>query len=76
MVPPQNPGAGPEAQDRRNGDRGWNGWPIAASCVPMLAGAAMLFIAHRVGILFMILFTSCTAIMVLLMAGIGHAHRK
>jgi hypothetical protein len=76
MVASQSPGAGPPPQDRGKGDRGGNGWPVVAACIPMLAGAATLVLTHRAGVTFLILFTSCTAIMALLMAGNGHAYRK
>jgi hypothetical protein len=46
-------------------------WPIAASCLPMLAGAAALVVFHRASVLFLITFAACTALLALAMAAIG-----
>lgn len=53
---------------RRTGHRSWNGWRVAASCIPMLAGAATLMVVHRAGVAFLILFASCTLLLVLLVS--------
>jgi hypothetical protein len=55
MAPPQDLGAR-HPPDRRKDDRGGNGWPIAACCIPTLAGAVTLVLAHLVGVTFLILF--------------------
>lgn len=70
LAPPHPP------PDRRKRDRGGNGWPVAACCIPLLAGAVMLVLAHRGGVTFLILFASCTALNALLMAAVGHTHWK
>lgn len=38
----------------------------------MLGGAIALVLTHRAGVVFLILFTSCTALMAVLMAGVTH----
>jgi hypothetical protein len=76
MVGSQNSGAGPQARPAWKDAPGGSGWPVAASCVPMLAGAAALVLTRRAGIIFLILFASCPAILFLLMAGVYHAHRR
>jgi len=40
----------------------------------MLAGAVGLILAHRAGVVFLILFASCTALVALVMAGISRLH--
>ena len=50
---------------------GHNGWRVAASCVPMLAGAVTLMLVHRCGVAFVILFASCTLLLVLLVSSTG-----
>lgn len=72
MTPPQDLGARHPPPGRRKDDRGGNGWPVAAGCIPTLAGAVALVLAHRGGVTFLILFASCTALNALLMAGVGH----
>ena len=59
------------AGGRRHGDHGGNFWPIAASCLPLLAGAATLVLIHRATVLFLIMFAGCTALLALAMAAIG-----
>ena len=56
---------------RQNGT--WYCWPIAASCIPMLAGVVVLVVAHRAGLTFLALFLSCTTLMVALMVWLGHS---
>ena len=56
---------------RRAGDHGGNCWRVAASCLPMLAGAVTLVIMHRAGTVFFILFVSCTLLLVLLVSSTG-----
>jgi uncharacterized membrane protein YwaF len=70
--PPQGPRRPPP--DPSNGDHRGNGWPIAACCIPMLAGAVALVLAHRAGVVFLILFASCTALVALVMADISRLH--
>ena len=73
MAPLPTPGARyPPPRPGRDDDR-WYCWPIAATCIPMLAGAIVLVLAHRAGATFLILFLSCMALMVLLMAWLGHS---
>ena len=74
MVQPPPPGARHPPPDLSNGGRRGNGWPIAACCIPMLAGAVALVLAHRAGVVFLILFASCTALVALVMAGISRLH--
>jgi len=38
----------------------------------MLAGVVVLVLAHRAGLTFLILFLSCTTLMVVLMVWLGH----
>jgi hypothetical protein len=76
MMPQQNPDTGRPTQGHGKGSRGGNALPVAASCILLIAGAAALVLADRAGIIFLILFTSFTAVTALLMAGFGHPHRK
>jgi hypothetical protein len=39
----------------------------------MLAGVVVLVVAHRAGLTFLILFLSCTTLMVALMVWLGHS---
>lgn len=71
MAQPRNPVAWHPPPGDVNGDRNGRGWPIAAACLPMLAGAVALVLVHRAGLVFLILFASCTALLALMMAGIG-----
>jgi hypothetical protein len=70
MAQPHDPGAC-HPPDPGNGDHKGNGAPIAACCLLMLAGAVGLVVAHRAGVVFLILFASCTALVASLMAGIS-----
>ncbi|MCW2907921.1 MAG: hypothetical protein JWL68_2710 [Actinomycetia bacterium] len=74
MVQSHNPVARHPKPDGVNGDRKGKGWPIAAACLPMLAGAAAFVLADRAGLVFLTLFVSCTALVALMMAGIGSPH--
>ncbi len=56
---------------RRPGGHGGNGWRVALSCIPMLAGAVVLVVIHRAGVPFFILFASCTLLLVLLVSSTG-----
>lgn len=47
-------------------------WPVAACCAPLLAGAVTLVLVHKAGATFLVLFLTCTALMVVLMAESGH----
>lgn len=47
-------------------------WPVAACCAPLLAGAVTLVLVHKAGATFLVLFPSCTAVLVVLMAESGH----
>ena len=67
----------PQNQDSRHpasrSGHGWhraNSWPIAASCLPLLAGAAALVLMHRATVLFLIMFAACTALLAVAMAAI------
>lgn len=53
---------------RHTGQHRGNTWRVAASCIPMLAGAATLMVIHRAGVAFIILFASCTLLLVLLVS--------
>ena len=74
MAQPHDPGARHPPPDPANGDPRGNGWPIAACCLPMLAGAVGLVLAHRAGVAFLVLFASCAALVTLVMAGISRLH--
>ena len=74
MAQPPLPGARQPRPDPSNGDHRGNGWPITACCIPMLAGALALVLALRAGVVFLILFASCTALVALVMAGISRPH--
>ena len=74
MAQPLDPDARHPPPDPANGDHSGNGWPIAACCLPMLAGAVGLVLAHRAGVAFLILFASSTALVALVMAGISRPH--
>ena len=56
---------------RHAGHHAGHGWRVAASCIPMLAGAATLVVIHRAGVAFFILFASCTLLLVLLVSSTG-----
>jgi hypothetical protein len=56
---------------RRDGDHRGNGWRVAASCIPMLVGAVSLVVIHRAGMVFFILFVSCTMLLVVLVSSTG-----
>ena len=71
MAQPQNPGAWHPPPASGGRDHKGNGWPIAACCVPMMAGAVALMLVDRASVVFLVLFTACTALVALLMAGIG-----
>jgi hypothetical protein len=74
MAQRHDPGARLPPPDPASGEHGGNGWPIAACCFPMLAGAVALVLAHRAGVTFLILFAACTALVALVMAGISRPH--
>ena len=74
MAQPQSPGARHLPPDPGSGGHKGNGWPVAASCLPMLGGAVALVLAYRAGVAFLILFALCTGLMAVLMAGIGYPH--
>jgi hypothetical protein len=73
MEPLSTPGARYPPPRRGGGDGRWYCWPIAAMCIPMLAGAVVLVLTHRAGVTFLFLFLSCMMLMVLLMAWLGHS---
>ena len=52
---------------RRAAGRAGHGWPLAA-CLPMLAGATVLVMLHRAGMIFLIMFASCTVLLAVLLA--------
>jgi hypothetical protein len=74
MAQPHDPDAWHPPPGPANGDQSGSGWPIAARCLPILAGAVGLVLAHRAGVVFLILFASCTALVALVMAGISRLH--
>jgi Flp pilus assembly protein TadB len=53
---------------RQSGDQRRNGWRIAACCAPGLVGAVTMTVIHRGGVVFLILFASCTLLLGFLMA--------
>ena len=56
---------------RGPGHHGGNGWRVAVSCIPMLAGSVTLLVVHRAGVAFFVLFASCTLLLVLLVRSTG-----
>ena len=74
MAQPHDPDAWHPPSGPANGDQSVNGWPIAACCLRMLAGAVGLVLAHRAGVAFLILFASCAPLVALVMAGISRLH--
>ena len=74
MAQPDDPDAWHPPPGPANGDQSVNGWPIAACCLPTLAGAVGLVLADRAGVALLILFASCTALVALVMAGISRLH--
>lgn len=74
MAHPQNTGARHPPPDHGHAVLAGPGFPIAASCVPMLAGAVALVLDHRASTVFLVLFTGCTALLALLLAGASYAH--
>lgn len=71
MAPLHGLGAWHLSPKRRPGGHGGNGWRAAASCIPMLAGAVTLVVVHRAGVVFFVLFASCTLLLVLLVSSAG-----
>lgn len=47
-------------------------WMMIACCVPMLVIAIALVAAHVVSVGFLVLALACTAMMALMMRGMGH----
>jgi Flp pilus assembly protein TadB len=68
MAPLHNLGAWRLSPKRRSSDHGGNGWRVALSCIPMLAGAVILVVIHRTGVAFFVLFASCTLLLILLVS--------
>ena len=61
------------SRDSRGGTgRGGHGWMMIACCVPMLVIAIALVAAHVVSIGFLAVALACTAMMALMMSGMGH----
>jgi anti-sigma-K factor RskA len=71
MAPLHNLGAWRLAPKRRSSDHGGNGWRVAVSCIPMLAGAVALVVVHRAGVPFVVLFASCTLLLIVLVRSTG-----
>jgi hypothetical protein len=72
MVSPRDPVAErPLGGPRRNGHCPVAG-PVAACCAPLLAGAVALVLVDKAKVTFLVLFSSSTAVMVVLMAESGH----
>ena len=71
MAPLHGRGGWQLSPRRRTGGHGGNGWRVAVSCVPMLAGAVTLVVVHRAGVVFFVLFASCTLLLVLLVSSTG-----
>lgn len=74
MAHPPDTAARHPPPDRGHAVLAGHGCPIAASCVPMLAGAVALVLDHRASTVFLVLFTGCTALLVLLLGGASYAH--
>ena len=74
MTQSRDPAARHPSPEGVSGDRKGRGWPTAAACIPMLAGAVALVLADRAGLVFLALFASCTALMAWMTAGIGSPH--
>lgn len=51
---------------------GGHGWMMIACCIPMLLIAVALVTAHVVSIGFLAVAIGCTAMMALMMRGMGH----
>ena len=60
----------------RDADRGGHGWMMIACCVPMLAIAGVLVATGVLSSGFLLLAVGCTAMMALMMRGMGHGRRN
>ncbi len=70
MTSPHDPHtAQQQAQPRRHGG---HGWMMIACCIPMLVIAVVLAATGVVSIGFVFAATACTAMMALMMCGMGH----
>ena len=52
--------------------RGGHGWMMIACCIPMLAIAGILVATGVLSARFLLLAVGCTAMMALMMRGVGH----
>ncbi|HUY51910.1 MAG TPA: hypothetical protein VMV92_40455 [Streptosporangiaceae bacterium] len=57
---------------RAPGGHSGHGWMMIACCIPMLIIAVALVAAHVASIGFLAVTIACTAIMALMMRGMGH----
>ena len=56
----------------RDAHRGGHGWMMIACCIPMLAIAGILVATGVLSARFLLLAVGCTAMMALMMRGMGH----
>ena len=62
--------SGTTPQERRGGHG--HGWMMIACCIPMLAIAIALVATGVLGVDFIVIAVLCTAMMALMMRGMGH----
>jgi hypothetical protein len=72
--PPHQTPAGPGGHDSP-GHGGGHGWMMIACCVPMLVIAIVLLATGAVGVGFLLAAIGCTAMMALMMRGMGGSGR-
>ena len=61
-----------ETQPDHDVHRGGHGWMMIACCIPMLAIAGVLVATGVLSVGFLFLAVGCTAMMALMMRGMGH----
>ena len=68
---PRSPKAGMTGM-QHSGHGGGHRWMMIACCVPMLLIAVALVVSGVAGAGFIVIALACTAMMALMMAGMGH----
>ncbi len=65
-----------ETHPDREARHGKHGWMMIACCIPMLAIAGVLVATGVLSAGFLVLAVGCTAMMALMMRGMGHVGRN
>jgi len=63
-------------EDHHSGGHSGHSWMMVACCIPMLIIAVVLVATHVVSAGFLFFTLACTAMMALMMRGMGHGGEK